>query len=367
MKKIGFFGLLIFWLLCMGVTANAAMLSPAISVMQEDVEMVKTGVGTNTVSFSTEDFASVLGDGDFRGVVIRSLPDPADGVLKLGITDVTEGQTIEKHMLEALRFIPAAQGKTAVFDDHNDRDIYDNVCDRIEKRGHSARKYRFLCVRGVCRVKCLDLLFFVAEGTNNAHTAEIVARVAGQLIELRLYLCKHRNAKKDDREDHDRERGDGKREDYRHFGVGDISHNDRAENDEGRAQKQTQTEVESVLQTVNVGGQTGQQSRCSRFIRGLARKIEGVLEKIAAQCAGESYGCLRGKILRSQRQHHTDSCAEHHQSAHTPNERGIAVHANALVDDLGNQERHEELKQSLRKLHKGRNKSLPSVALCVLP
>jgi hypothetical protein len=116
MKKIGFFGLLIFWLLCMGVTANAAMLSPAISVIQEDVEMVKTGVGTNTVSFSTEDFASVLGDGDFRGVVIRSLPDPADGVLKLGITDVTEGQTIEKHMLEALRFIPAAQGKTAVFD-----------------------------------------------------------------------------------------------------------------------------------------------------------------------------------------------------------------------------------------------------------
>ena len=116
MKKIGFFGLLIFWLLCMGVTANAAMLSPAISVMQEDFEMVKTGVGTNTVSFSAEDFTSVLGDGDFRGIVIQSLPDPADGVLQLGMNDVAEGQTIEKNMLEALRFIPAEPGKTAVFD-----------------------------------------------------------------------------------------------------------------------------------------------------------------------------------------------------------------------------------------------------------
>jgi hypothetical protein len=52
MKKIGFFGLLIFWLLCMGMTVSAAMLSPAITVMQDDFEMVKTGVGTNTVSFS---------------------------------------------------------------------------------------------------------------------------------------------------------------------------------------------------------------------------------------------------------------------------------------------------------------------------
>lgn len=78
--------------------------------------MVKTGVGTNTVSFSAEDFTSVLGDGDFRGIVIQSLPDPADGVLQLGMNDVAEGQTIEKNMLEALRFIPAEPGKTAVFD-----------------------------------------------------------------------------------------------------------------------------------------------------------------------------------------------------------------------------------------------------------
>jgi len=115
MKKIGFFGLLIFWLLCMGMTVNAAMLSPAISVMQEDFEMIKTGVGSNTVSFSEEDFVNVLGESAFTGIVIQSLPAPTDGVLKLGTQDVAEGQTVERNMLAALRFIPAGEGCTAVF------------------------------------------------------------------------------------------------------------------------------------------------------------------------------------------------------------------------------------------------------------
>ena len=115
MKKIGFFGLLIFWVLCLGMTVNAAVLSPAISVMQEDFKMVKTGVGMNTVSFGEEDFADVLGESDFTGIEIKTLPDTADGILKLGMQDVSEGDIIEREMLAALRFIPAEEGKTAVF------------------------------------------------------------------------------------------------------------------------------------------------------------------------------------------------------------------------------------------------------------
>ena len=83
MKKIGFFGLLIFWLFCLGLTVNGAMLSPAIAVMQEDFEMIKTGVGTNTVSFGEEDFEELFGASDFTGIKLQSLPDDSDGVLKL--------------------------------------------------------------------------------------------------------------------------------------------------------------------------------------------------------------------------------------------------------------------------------------------
>ena len=115
MKKIGFFGLLIFWAFCLGIVVNAAMLSPAISVMQEDFEMIKTGVGTNTVSFGEEDFEKLLGDSDFTGIRVQSLPEESDGILKLGMKTVAQGDVIARELLAALRFIPAGEGKTAVF------------------------------------------------------------------------------------------------------------------------------------------------------------------------------------------------------------------------------------------------------------
>ncbi len=115
MKKIGFLGLLILFTLCFGITASASLLSPAISVMQEDYCVVKTGVGLNTVSFSAKDFEKMLGETNFTGIEIKTLPSSSDGILKLGMTDVTEGQVIERDMLEALRFIPAEAEKTAVF------------------------------------------------------------------------------------------------------------------------------------------------------------------------------------------------------------------------------------------------------------
>ena len=115
MKKIGFFGLLIFWLFCFGITVNGAVLSPAITVMQEDFEMIKTGVGTNTVSFGEEDFEALLGASDFTGIKLQSLPSASDGVLKLGTKTLEQEEIIEREMLAALRFIPAEEGKTAVF------------------------------------------------------------------------------------------------------------------------------------------------------------------------------------------------------------------------------------------------------------
>ncbi|MBR7162153.1 MAG: cadherin-like domain-containing protein, partial [Clostridia bacterium] len=115
MKKIGFFGLLTFWLLCLGVTVNGAVLSPAISVMQDDFEMIKTGVGVNTVSFGEDDFKELLGDSDFTGIKLQALPEASDGILKLGTKTLAPGDVIERDMLAALRFIPAEEGKTAVF------------------------------------------------------------------------------------------------------------------------------------------------------------------------------------------------------------------------------------------------------------
>ena len=114
MKKVGITFFILSILLCFGITASAAgILSPAISVMQEEVGMIKTGVGTNTVSFTAADFENALGSTDFTAVEITSLPAVSDGVLKLGAVDVTPGQVIPYAALAALRFLPAEAGKTA--------------------------------------------------------------------------------------------------------------------------------------------------------------------------------------------------------------------------------------------------------------
>ena len=131
MKKVGITFFILSILLCFGITASAAgILSPAISVMQEEVGMIKTGIGTNTVSFTAADFENALGSTDFTAVEITSLPAVSDGVLKLGAVDVTPGQVIPYAALAALRFLPAEAGKTATFQFKPYGDSYENsfVC-----------------------------------------------------------------------------------------------------------------------------------------------------------------------------------------------------------------------------------------------
>ncbi len=114
-KKLVILGLLAVLLSVFALSVQAGMLSPAIGVMQKECGMIKTGVGSNTVSFSKEDFKTVFGESEPLGIVITELPALSDGVLKLGVLDVYEGQIIAGNALGALRFVPASAGKTATF------------------------------------------------------------------------------------------------------------------------------------------------------------------------------------------------------------------------------------------------------------
>lgn len=116
MKRFGILGFAFALILACAVPVRAAgVLSPAMAVLQEECGMVKTGVGTNTVTFTEEDFRAVFGEDDVRGIVVTRLPSEADGVLMLGASKVTQGQTVASASLAALRFVPAAAGKTASF------------------------------------------------------------------------------------------------------------------------------------------------------------------------------------------------------------------------------------------------------------
>ena len=96
-------------LLCCGawvVCQAAAPLSPALSSMTEEVELVKGGLSGRNLFFCEEDFAQALGVRRFGDVTVRSLPAPAAGTLYFGKTPVATGQVIPQNRLSALCFVP---------------------------------------------------------------------------------------------------------------------------------------------------------------------------------------------------------------------------------------------------------------------
>ena len=115
MKKLFISAILTSMLLCFPFAADAALLSPGLSVIQKSVIMEKSGVAKNTVTFSAEDFENALGVDDISAVKITSLPDAESGKLKLGNNDVVSGDIITRDEISSLYFVPAENGATASF------------------------------------------------------------------------------------------------------------------------------------------------------------------------------------------------------------------------------------------------------------
>ncbi len=99
---IGAFGI------CCYARDNAELLSPALMVIANNTEMIKSEKNGNKIVFSAEDFAAASGDNDFSLLKIESLPEPSSGALMLGGLEVFEGQTISRSSISSLTFLPRA-------------------------------------------------------------------------------------------------------------------------------------------------------------------------------------------------------------------------------------------------------------------
>ena len=84
---------------------NPPCISPAIRVLSAQTAMKKNGAADQTISFSGEDFAAVLGYTPTE-IVLTTLPDPMTGVLKLGGMTLAAGSRLSASVLQALRFVP---------------------------------------------------------------------------------------------------------------------------------------------------------------------------------------------------------------------------------------------------------------------
>ena len=90
-------------------------ISPSITYLRSLTKMVKTAVGVSEITFSSEDFDSTLGVGDLAYITVTALPDPEEGVLKLGGIDVSLEQVIPRGSMQYLRFVAAQDSSGGSF------------------------------------------------------------------------------------------------------------------------------------------------------------------------------------------------------------------------------------------------------------
>ncbi len=108
MKKklsLGICTLLAVAALCTFPVANA-LLSPGMAVIENELELIKSGMANNDITFTAQDFKNVTGANKISSVTVMTLPDSASGSLRLGDASVYENQTISRDQLEMLCFRP---------------------------------------------------------------------------------------------------------------------------------------------------------------------------------------------------------------------------------------------------------------------
>lgn len=96
------------------VFAADGKISPALDTIAAESEMIKSGVIGESVSFTAKDFEAAAGIMP-ASVTITSLPSEEDGELRLGVSNVSVGQTIAASNLDLLRFIPTENTSEASF------------------------------------------------------------------------------------------------------------------------------------------------------------------------------------------------------------------------------------------------------------
>ena len=99
--------LLLFTLTAIGASASADFGLGA-HIVAADVNMIKTGLIGQKISFTDGDFKSALAVGDFESVTVTSIPSSTEGTLLLGGRRVGKGRVIKRKSLSSLVFIPAS-------------------------------------------------------------------------------------------------------------------------------------------------------------------------------------------------------------------------------------------------------------------
>ena len=107
MKKFIVFAFVLISLLCLSIGASN-IISPAIEVIAEENEMIKTGVlQDGVITFDTYDFDNVIG-ANVKSITISTLPEDNCGKLMLENLYVVKNQVISREDFSLLKFVSSS-------------------------------------------------------------------------------------------------------------------------------------------------------------------------------------------------------------------------------------------------------------------
>lgn len=95
-------------LLSFGTISASAFFGMGATVVAADVNMIKTGLIGQKISFTDGDFKSALAISDFKSITVTEIPSSTEGTLLLGGRRVSKGRVIKRQNLGSLIFIPAS-------------------------------------------------------------------------------------------------------------------------------------------------------------------------------------------------------------------------------------------------------------------
>jgi len=90
------------------------LLSPALSVIAQNQNMIKSEITSCSITFSPEDFANAVGK-DVDYITITATPPASHGSLMYGDAPVSVNQTISKSGLSKLKFVPSTSCNVSSF------------------------------------------------------------------------------------------------------------------------------------------------------------------------------------------------------------------------------------------------------------
>ena len=208
--------------------------------------------------------------------------------------------------------------------------------------------------------------FIGLPGKGAHHTGTHIVFTGQQRHTVKAVLCLMVNRHRDphDCPDDQRDRNGNAEEKQRQSGADRKCHDKRANNNERRSQQQTQGQVHTVLDLIDVTGHPRDQRGGADTVQLAVAQRVNMTVQVPAQRRAKAQCRRGGKVLGRQAAGETDGSQQNQQAAPRPDKSCIPVF-DACINDAGDNQRHKQLKTGLQHLEQRRQQGLSLIALDV--